>query len=53
MNTQELERELLHDEQVAERIRMVARIQCKRLERNRTLERRAARFAKLAMQGRV
>ena len=53
MTEREILRSIQHDEATAERIRMVAKVQRKRTERNRTLERRSARFAKFVAQGRI
>jgi hypothetical protein len=52
MNANEISREMMREEATSERVRMVAKVQRKRTERRRTLERRAARYAKYAVQGR-
>lgn len=53
MNAQDIAREELHDTATRERIEMIRKVQRKRVERNRTLAIRAARFAKYAEQGRI
>lgn len=53
LTTQDIARMLLHDEQTSERVKMVAKVARKRTERQRTLERRAQRWGKYVMQGRV
>lgn len=52
MTNAEIIRELLHEEQTAERVKMIAKVQRKRVQKERTLTIQAARRAKWAMQGR-
>ena len=42
-----------HDAQTDARIKLIARVVRKRVERERTLQRRSQQWAKLIMQGRV
>ena len=52
MTTQEIIRDMMHDDATAERVRMVATVQRKRAERERTVSRRAQRAVKYLAQGR-
>jgi hypothetical protein len=52
LTQQEIARILAHDTATDERVRMVAKVQRKRAERERTVSRRTARAVKYAIQGR-
>lgn len=52
LSQSEIIRAIAHESATAERVVMVAKVQRKRSERKRTLERRAQRTAKWIAQGR-
>ncbi len=49
----DIDRMILHESATAARIRMVARVEARRADRERTLRIRAARFAKYSPMGRA
>lgn len=53
LTTQDIARLALHDDATAERVKMIAKVQRKRVERQRTIQRRNERWGKYVTQGRI